>query len=92
MSSDAALVFLKWLCEELVNALLRPVWTRAALACDRGGERLQRIYELRFERLVMHCNCWPCRVEWGGNSSLFITSQPPEDDADDYWRREEEFA
>lgn len=68
---------LTWLCEELVNALLRPVWLRYVCAREtRGGERGETAASSRafsrFERLVDAADCYPCRVSYGAGGRLCI--------------------
>lgn len=88
MNASALLLIWEWLCEELVNALLRPVWRRycAAGHRDRRGDRQEtpqseRCY-LRFLRLVDKADCWPCYVEFSRGGALYIT---PRANSDDGW-------
>lgn len=77
---------LRWLCEQLVRALLWGAWLQML---KREGEALDRAF-LRFCRLVDATPCWPCRVEYGhpgrrtsfGFAGLSITSGRAADDAD----------
>ena len=71
MNTTAITVYLCWLCEELVNLLLRPVWRRYVGALDVGlGEAAFR----RFLRLVDAANCWPCCIEFSRGGALQIFS------------------
>lgn len=51
---------LRWLCEQLVRALLWSAWLQML---KREGEALDRAF-LRFCRLVDATPCWPCRIEF----------------------------
>jgi hypothetical protein len=70
MGSSAALHFLRWLCEELVNALLRSVWIRV----NRAHGARRALFLRRFEALVDAADCWPCRIQYALGAGLFITS------------------
>lgn len=87
LGAATALIYLRWLCEQLVIELLTSVWDRTLSAWQWGGLEAQVRFERRFERLVMGCNCWPCRVGWGGGRGLIISSS-----ASPTWYDEEEFA
>ena len=78
MGLTSALYFLRWLCEKLVNALLRPVWIRIVRA---KGARCSLLFR-RFEALVNGADCWPCRVQYALGGGLFITSSGQDFDED----------
>lgn len=80
MSSDHALIYLRWLCRELVNALLRPVWLRYVAKLDAGGWKVAETYFRRFTRLVDAAPCWPCRIEYSKDGPLWITTGEDERD------------
>lgn len=97
MNASTFLVLLPWWCEQLVGEILWSVWVRAENAWQWGGLPMQTLYQRRFERLVFHMDCWPCRVSWGRNSGLLVTSKPCEDEDDfgrdyDDWQPEEQSA
>lgn len=95
MNATALLSILTWLCEELVHALLRPVWLRycAAGHRDRLGDRQEtprsELYFRRFTRLVDAADCWPCRIEYslGGRLCIYVPDASEGDwgyDAEDF--------
>lgn len=79
----AVSVVLRWLCEQLVRALLCPVFVRACNAYKWGGLEAQKRFERRFDWLVGECFCWPCRVEWDWSVGCMHISSRPLDDSDD---------
>lgn len=75
------LFYLRWLREELVNALVRPVFARVIAAHRWGGLPAQVRFGQRFEQLVDALDCWPCRIDWDWSTgSLAIYSGPFDDD------------
>lgn len=89
----AKLHLLRWLCEELVNALLRPVFirysaARAHLPFEDIRETPQSArYFSFFTRLVNSAPCWPCRIIFERGGRLQIFSAPDDGwsfDAEDY--------
>lgn len=74
-----------WLCDELLNALLRPVFIRWKRA-ERAGLACAPTYELRFLRLVDAAPAVGCRIEWGGDlAGLYIGRDSGDDDY--YWEQ-----
>ena len=79
MSLSALSHLLRWWCESLVDALLRPVYNR--WQAIPPGTRRATLYSARFTALVYATPCYPCRVGWGGGTAgLFISSAPHESD------------
>jgi hypothetical protein len=78
MGLTAALCYLRWLCAELVDVLLRSVWIRIYRAHDARRALLFS----RFVALVDGADCWPCRIEYALAGGLFITSSGHDFDED----------
>jgi len=72
MTTLGTLHFLRWLCEELVHALLRPVW----LGYHAAPTARRSVLFRRFCALVDAAPCWPCRIEYEVEGPLFISSAP----------------
>ncbi len=70
---ERALAWLRWLCLELVDGLLRPVWLRYRAERDAGRvDTAARAFQ-RFCGLVNAAPCWPCRIEFSPDGPLWIT-------------------
>lgn len=62
MSLPALHAFLDWLIEELVDALLRPLFCAMREAERSGDAARAETLGHRFFHLFNFCDCWPCRV------------------------------
>jgi hypothetical protein len=91
MSAAALPFYLRWLCANAVNALLRPVFLRYRAEVEAGRVKMAEIYWRRFTGLVAAAPCWPCRVEWDREMIWITTSDDSAgdvDEIDDGWRQD----
>lgn len=64
---------LRWWCEVLVDAILRPAYVKWRDAERRSSINANLFYR-DFLEVVDCTDCYPCRVEWGNNQSLCISA------------------